>query len=332
MVFSAGSASSAGKFSVSASKQVEFAPGNIQYHTGTQEWRFATNQYDVIGEADNIRLGEPGLSVWVDLFAWSCEMVPYGANPSNKDADYGGDFVDWGELFSGDWYTPSKDELQYILTGRSNAANLRAEGTVNGVNGLILLPDDFTLPDGLTFLPGYVGLAGWNGVTDPNAEVDEYTENIYSLAEWGRMEEAGAVFLPHAGSRTGGYGNMWNGASEATFTNEDTGYYSWVDNVQYYGYYWTSTVHPTNSNLAYYLITPSMDGALENYLAPAIWSREIRRGNSVRLVREYQEVPTAVEQVGANDRQAKVTKKIVNGQMVIERDGKTYNLQGVMLR
>lgn len=266
--------SAAGKFSVSSTKQVEFAPGNVQYHTGTQQWRFAANQFDVIGVDDNIRLGDPELSAWVDLFAWSCESVYYGVNPSNKDSDYTGDFVDWGGLFENGWYTPSKDEWQYVLFNRANASNLRAEGTVNGMNGLILLPDDWTLPEGLSFLAGYIGN-------------EEYTENIYNLEQWATMETAGAVFLPHAGSRTGGYGNMWNGASEATFVNPETGFYSWVDNIQVYGYYWSSTVHPTNSNLVYYLIAPGLDGNLENYTAPAIWSRERRRGNSVRLIREY---------------------------------------------
>ncbi len=267
-------APAAGKFSVSSTKQVEFAQGNVQYHTGTQQWRFADNQYDVIGVDDNIRLGDPELSAWVDLFAWSCESVYYGVNPSNKDADYTGDFVDWGGLFGYGWYTPTKDEWQYVLFNRTNASNLRAEGTVNGMNGLILLPDDWTLPEGLSFLPGYIGN-------------EEYIENIYNLEQWETMEAVGAVFLPHAGSRTGGYGNMWNGSEEATFVNPETGFYSWVDNIQVYGYYWSSTLHPTNSNLVYYLIAPGLDGNLENYTAPAIWSRERRRGNSVRLIREY---------------------------------------------
>ena len=282
-----------GRFSVSANKQVEFAAGNVQYHTGTHAWRFAANQYDVIGEDDNIRLGDPTLSAWVDLFAWSCESVPYGVSPSNKNADYYGDFIDWGTLFAGNWYTLTKDEFEYLINGRANAANLRAEGTVAGQNGLILLPDNWTLPTGLDFLPGYVGSAGWNGVEDENADIDEYTENIYTAEQWRFMEGAGAVFLPHAGSRTGGYGNMIgrDGVNQTTSVNEDTGFYSWVDNVQWYGYYWTSTVHPTNSILAYYLITPAEEdhGTYENFLPPAIWSRELRRGNSVRLVRTISE-------------------------------------------
>ncbi len=285
MLMAVTGASAAGSFSVSATKQIEFAPGNVQYHTGSQQWRFADHQYDVIGVDDNIRLGDPDLSAWVDLFAWSCESVYYGVNPSNKDSDYTGDFVDWGGMFEGGWYTPSKDELQYVLFNRANASSLRAEGTVGGMNGLILLPDDWTLPEGISFLAGYIGN-------------EEYTENVYTLEQWQAMEAAGAVFLPHAGSRTGGYGNIWNGTAEATFVNEATGFYSWVDNVQVYGYYWSSTLHadPAKSNLVYYLITPGLDGNLENYTAPAIWSRERRRGNSVRLVREF--IPYAVNVSG----------------------------------
>ena len=138
----------------------------------------------------------------------------------------------------------------------------------------LIVPDDWTLPEGLTFVGGYIGN-------------EEYTENVYNLEQWETMEKAGAIFLPHAGSRTGGYGNMWNGSVEATFVNPETGFYSWVDNIQVYGYYWSSTLHPTNSNLVYYLIAPGLDGNLENYTAPALWTRERRRGNTVRLIREY---------------------------------------------
>ncbi len=37
-----------GKFSVSATKQVKFAHGNLQYHARTETWRFAEHQYDII--------------------------------------------------------------------------------------------------------------------------------------------------------------------------------------------------------------------------------------------------------------------------------------------
>ena len=97
--------------------------------------------------------------------------------------------------------------------------------------------------------------------------------------------------------------------------------------MQYYGYYWTSTVNPNNSNNIYYLITPSMDGALENYLQPAIWSRERRRGNSVRLVREAV-IPTGVATIAVENESGKAIKRIVDGQVVIERDGRTSNLLG----
>ena len=39
-------------FSVSATQQVLFAPGNLQYHPANDEWRFAESQTDCIGDAN----------------------------------------------------------------------------------------------------------------------------------------------------------------------------------------------------------------------------------------------------------------------------------------
>ncbi|MBQ3676229.1 MAG: hypothetical protein II926_02525, partial [Bacteroidales bacterium] len=42
-------------FSVSADKKVYFSKGNLQYQASTGTWRFAENQYDIIGE-DNANI------------------------------------------------------------------------------------------------------------------------------------------------------------------------------------------------------------------------------------------------------------------------------------
>ena len=56
-------------FSVSEGKQVIFSPGNLQYHPKNDQWRFAENQYDRIGEANkNVSVTYDG---WIDLFGWS---------------------------------------------------------------------------------------------------------------------------------------------------------------------------------------------------------------------------------------------------------------------
>ena len=85
------------------------------------------------------------------------------------------------------WRTPSKAEFDYILYTRGN--NLWGQGEVNGHTGLIILPDDWTLPEGLTF---------------KSAETPySYSDNVYTSSEWGTMQDAGAVFLPGAGTRDG---------------------------------------------------------------------------------------------------------------------------------
>jgi hypothetical protein len=76
----------------------------------------------------------------------------------------------------------SSDEWNYILTGRNNADSLKTCATVNGVLGLLLLPDNWQLPDGLDMV-----MAAGSSV------------NVYTAAQWAILEAAGAVFLPAAG-------------------------------------------------------------------------------------------------------------------------------------
>ncbi len=57
-----------------------------------------------------------------------------------------------------------------------------------GVNGLVLLPDDWNCPDGITFNAGY----GSHSFS---------SQNIYTASKWQKLEDAGAVFLPAAGYR-----------------------------------------------------------------------------------------------------------------------------------
>ena len=57
-----------GKFSVSSTKKVMFSKGNLQYQANPGTWRFAENQYDVIG-ADNGNIASD-YTGWIDLFGW----------------------------------------------------------------------------------------------------------------------------------------------------------------------------------------------------------------------------------------------------------------------
>ena len=181
-------------FSVSATKMVTFSPGNLQYHAANNEWRFAPNQTDYIGEANaNISSSYNG---WIDLFGWGTGNNPTNASTDNNDYQT---FVDWGVNKIGNdapntWRTLTYEEWKYIINERSNASNLKGVAQVNGVNGLILLPDSWTCPSGVTFKSGFHN----------NYGTGYYAEyQIFGASQWTKLEASGAVFLPAAGYRFG---------------------------------------------------------------------------------------------------------------------------------
>lgn len=272
-----------GIFSVAADKQIEFAPGNLQFHTGDSTWRFASQQYNYVGK-QNIELGNPEFKGWIDMFGWSSTSTYFGVNPSNDNNTYTGDFVDWGTLFEGeDWYTLSKDEWNYLLNTRTNAANLQQIAMVDTTLGILLFPDNWVMPEGCT-------------PKDMTHQYEEeeyqdynYDYKLYTLEQWQTIEAAGAIFLPAAGRRTGGYGNMIN-YDQQTETRHDYlvngGFYRWFDNDNHYCYYWSSSINENNN--AYYIINCKPLGNDTYTIAqPQIWGEKGRYGQSVRLAREY---------------------------------------------
>ena len=224
-------------FSVSAGKQVTFSQGNLQYTQSTNTWSFAENQYDYIG-TDNLTGGRvysdttygdrksgTALADKIDLFGWSTVTRNFGVSTSKLSSDYSGSFVDWGTNQIGadapnTWRTLSYGEWDYLLNTRPNASSLKGVAQVNGVNGLIFLPDNWTCPSGVTFKSGFHN----------NDGVDYYAAyQTFTAEQWSKLEAAGAVFLPAAGYRSG----------------------TMVTNVQHRGDYWSATEY--NSDDAYYL-------------------------------------------------------------------------------
>ena len=210
-----------GTFSVSADKQVIFSKGNLQYTQSTNTWSFAENQWDYIG-TDNVIDDE--LADKIDLFGWSTNATNFGVSTSTDwENGYSGSFIDWGTNQIGadapnTWRTLTKDEWDYLLNTRTNASVLKGVAQVNGVNGLILLPDNWTCPSGVSFKSGFHSNCGAYAAYQ-----------TFTAEQWSKLESAGAVFLPAAGARLG----------------------SNVYNVQYYSYYWSAT--ESNSYNAYSL-------------------------------------------------------------------------------
>ena len=241
-------------FSVSATKKVLFAPGNLQYTQSTGTWSFAENQYDYIGKANasgNV------LADKIDLFGWSgSDYNNFGVSSSNIINDYFGSFVDWGrkQIGSDDpntWRTLTNDEWEYLLENRPNADSRMGVAQVNGVNGLILLPDYWRCPAGVTFNSGF----------HSEYSVEAYGQyQTFSADQWDELKDAGAVFLPAAGRR-------WSANS----------FY----NIQESGKYWSATeyVDPYwGNNSAYYLNFSSNEAIMDTNGRSA--------GYSVRLVKD----------------------------------------------
>ena len=236
-----------GMFSVSDNKKVQFSRGNLQY-VGT--WQFASNQWDYFGasQTDNHR----------DVFGWGTGNMP---NKVSKDGNDYIEFTDWGinAITNGGnkpnlWRTLAQDEWQYLFFGRTNASSYFGLGCVNGVNGIILLPDNWVLPSGITFTASTIQGLENQGTYYYNKDGNNFSHNTYTIEQWSKLEEAGAIFLPTAGERWG----------------------TSVDGVGSDGLYWAST--PRGAGFAYSILFRSYD------LYPQFnGTRE--SGMSVRLVR-----------------------------------------------
>jgi len=198
-----------GKFSISPTTQVYFSQGNLQYQPQTQRWRFADNQYDVIGE-DNKNISS-SYSGWIDLFGWGTGNNPL--NTSMTDSDYPS-FSEWGNNIiansvSMGWRTLTTEEWTYLFSSRVNANNLYSQVSIGNQHGMIVFPDNWVQPTSIPF----------------TAQANNWTTNVYTQEQWELLESLGAVFLPAAGTRNGtsvgviNYdGNYWS----STKVNEQT--------------------------------------------------------------------------------------------------------------
>ena len=278
------SALSLGVFSIASGKYAVIAPGNLQatYNGSAWSWAFAANQWDRIGNAEgNTKVsgtspfvsGYTGTSTTVDLFGWVGAssnfdgVAQYGITSSkimNSVDGYGTGETealksDWGQnaignYAAGTWRTPtngSTGEWKYVLSNTDRSTTRYAKAFLdtdsNGsgdVHGIILFPDKYVHPDGVSPL---------TGVNDYSST--SWSANTYNTVDWGKMEAAGAVFLPAAGYRNG----------------------SGVSDVNSRGGYWSSTTAGTSTTVRLHFTETGVDDVsnLNRYF-----------GLSVRLIRE----------------------------------------------
>lgn len=199
-----------GVFSVSNTKKVKFSQGNLQYKASTRTWRFAEDQFEYIGEANsNISSQYDG---YIDLFGWGTSGWSDGNTYYQPwDSDNSGGYLygprglhnlttyfDWGynAISNGgnqnhQWRTLTKSEWNYVFDTRSTTSGIRyAKAKVNNVNGVILLPDNWS--------------SSYYTLYSTNDKFSSFSSNVISSSTWTYSLEAhGAVFLPAAGNRYG---------------------------------------------------------------------------------------------------------------------------------
>lgn len=220
-------------------------------------FRFAEHQYDWVGNntASMGNVYENGVkcsnaqasatySGWIDLFGFGTSgynnKYPYlTTTGTDKYIQYNltGNYAnyDWGVYNAisnggnepGLWRTLSKAEWSYLMETRPNAAKKYGLASVNGVHGLIILPDAWLHPEEISaFIPYKYETAAYDNnvyYTEDHASYVAGTTN-----SWNVMEEAGALFLPCSGYRmsstcnsstTNGYyySSTWGGSSRYAY-------------------------------------------------------------------------------------------------------------------
>ena len=179
---------------------------------GGATWRFAEKQWDYVGANNTAVSGT--YKGWIDLFGWGTSGHPHGSvcwqpwststilsdyyaygdatynlYDQTGEADWGCNPISNGGGKPNQWRTLTQEEWDYMLNTRSGKRYAKAQ--VNGVNGLIVLPDGWKT--------SYYSLSSTN-----NAEAD-FTSNTITATQWPALEEHGAVFLPAAGARSQSY-------------------------------------------------------------------------------------------------------------------------------
>ena len=248
-----------GEFSVAEGRKVHFSKGNLQYSNAGQHavaggiaygtWRFADHQYDYVG-SDNANIGENNTG-WIDLFGratsgWNSGCVSYKPYATSYDASdyFTNDMTgtnanaDWGVYNAienggnnpGMWRTLTKAEWNYLFRSRVDAQNKYGEAVVAGVNGVIILPDGWTMPLDRDFRSGF-------GTS--------WSQNVFSAAEWQQMEASGAVFLPAAGYRNGT--NVYNVGAVGSYwsVTRDGDILSYIMNFDETRFFSVNSTHPS---------------------------------------------------------------------------------------
>lgn len=258
-------------YKVSDTKSVYFSQGNLQFNavqgthavygvstevTGT--WRFAENQYDFIGAANNLISSK--YDGWIDLFGWGTSgwssgvysYNPYSTDSNDDTYSLGGEDAtgayanaDWGvynAISNGGnkpnmWRTLTSVEWQYLF--KNNKWTL---GRIEDRLCFMLIPETFSAPEGVN-----VEVLSTSATSYFVKELTFPSNNTYTADQFSALEQLGVVVLPCGGYRearnvynVGTNGYYWSSSAAGNLMGEEfqfsaSNVYSEAGSEGYYG-------------------------------------------------------------------------------------------------
>lgn len=216
------------RFTINANGDcVAFALGNLQYRASDGKWRFAEHQYDVLRDGGGQTTPLPQRETqtdWIDLFnygatgynngqtAWQPWTINtgrydfYNGNTAGTSADFS---YPYNQQERANYRTLTDAEWAYVALNRVGERFAKAK--VNGIEGLILIPD---------------GEA--SGLTSINVTTSQYTANSITAEIWNaNYEPNGYIFLPCGGWRNGTSTGALNTSGYYRASTQNTGSNYW---------------------------------------------------------------------------------------------------------
>lgn len=339
-----------GRFTINAQgDQIVFSKGNLLYDYFKGVWSLAEHQYDVLDRFQNGELieyynGRYGSTEKTDIFGWGtgCNPILISVNDSDYNMcpvpdpveeesityDWGSNPISNGGNRSNLWRTLTKEEWEYMIFQREHGI-LWGMGSVNGINGLFLLPDGWNYDNRVkTIREHFVSPKIFEQNSDTyyagyhyNASEDYYVDNTFTAEQWTALENDGVVFLPVTGCRDG------NTVYDAAVGGE---YWSTTTVGEKIGF---SSIDTYDAKRAYFLGFVSTTSSQFMWLGFRKQYSEKHWGYAVRLVQKPTKESTHTDIENINQTQERTYKKLLqNGQLFILRGDKTYTVTGQELK
>lgn len=207
---------------------LQFRASTNTWKFAENQWDYIGSQFPYYGYdepggtvvgSDNIHISQ-NYDGWIDLFGWGTSGNNHGAvcyqpwsvdehdanyyayglsiydlDEQTRRADWGYNSISNAGNWIDSWRVLSCNEWDFLLLYRLTNSNIRyAFSQVNGVNGMLLFPDNWNI--------------NYFSIFNANAEFGNFSDNLINESQWYELEQYGVVFLPATGYRRYEDGNI----------------------------------------------------------------------------------------------------------------------------